>query len=378
MIILRSILLLFCVGVAVLYPCTNLFSQSGDVDFLSELNRMKDVSRMPEYFEGSEVKQVSSYDRTGGNDDGFSGKYSFLRKDEKGNLVIFEEKNSGVIERIWTPTPTDDTLEFYFDGASIPTFSIRFRDLFTGNIAPFISPLAGAKVGGFYSYIPIPYNKGCKIVLRGDKLMFLQIQFRQLNTNYHVKSFSNKISANEKSMLKSIASLWQRDEQSVSTIFSDKTNCIKKELTLNPGDILPFASLTDGGRVLGIEIMPSKFFEGIHKQIDIRITWDAEKNAAINIPVADFFGYAFGERSMNSMLLGSTPSKLFCYLPMPFDRSATLELVYRKNETIKNQPTISLETSVYHTDEKRDPKKEGKLYSFWNSSPPALGKPHIF
>jgi hypothetical protein len=30
---------------------------------------------------------ISSYDRSGGNDDGFSGKYSFLRKEE-GGLVI--------------------------------------------------------------------------------------------------------------------------------------------------------------------------------------------------------------------------------------------------------------------------------------------------
>ena len=58
---------------------------------------------------------VSSYDRTGGNDDGFSGKYSFIRK-EGDALVIADLKGPGVIYRIWTPTPTDDYLEFYLDG----------------------------------------------------------------------------------------------------------------------------------------------------------------------------------------------------------------------------------------------------------------------
>ena len=51
----------------------------------------------------------------GGNDDGFAGTYSFLRK-EGDKLVIAEMEGPGVINRIWTPTPTDNMLYFYFDG----------------------------------------------------------------------------------------------------------------------------------------------------------------------------------------------------------------------------------------------------------------------
>ena len=78
---------------------------------LEELVRL---DRLPVLI-SSHVGAVSSYDRTGGNDDGFSGKYSFVRKDPEG-LVLADLKGPGVIYRIWTPTPTDDVLEFLFDG----------------------------------------------------------------------------------------------------------------------------------------------------------------------------------------------------------------------------------------------------------------------
>ncbi len=56
---------------------------------------------------------------------------------------------------------------------------------------------------------------------------------------------------------------------------------------------------------MGIELSPASAFEGLNKNTDIRITWDGESNPAVFCPVADFFGYAFGSESMQSLLLGS-------------------------------------------------------------------------
>ena len=66
---------------------------------------------MPQYRDGI-VREFSSYDRTEGNDDGFSGKYSFIRM-EGDKQVLAEMTGPGVINRIHTPTPTEDTIEFY-------------------------------------------------------------------------------------------------------------------------------------------------------------------------------------------------------------------------------------------------------------------------
>ena len=51
---------------------------------------MEDLYRLdllPRFKPSLHVASVSSYDRSGGNDDGFSGKYSFVRKEPEG-LVI--------------------------------------------------------------------------------------------------------------------------------------------------------------------------------------------------------------------------------------------------------------------------------------------------
>lgn len=65
---------------------------------VEELSRL---DALPLFKESVAVGSVSSYDRAGGNDDGFSGKYSFLRR-EAGGLVIADLKGPGVIYRILT------------------------------------------------------------------------------------------------------------------------------------------------------------------------------------------------------------------------------------------------------------------------------------
>ena len=80
---------------------------------LDPMEALGRLDRLPQFRDSTAVGSVSSYDRTGGNDDGFSGKYSFVRKEE-GALVLADLKGPGIIHRIWTPTPTDDAMEFLF------------------------------------------------------------------------------------------------------------------------------------------------------------------------------------------------------------------------------------------------------------------------
>jgi len=110
---------------------------------MEELHRLDLLARQkPSVYVGS----VSSYDRSGGNDDGFSGKHSFVAKEDDA-LVIADLKGPGIIYRIWTPTPTDDVVEFYFDGEMKPRIRVQFRDLFTGSESPFVPPLVGFGAG---------------------------------------------------------------------------------------------------------------------------------------------------------------------------------------------------------------------------------------
>ena len=168
-------------GISVLIALSSFsYGQIGKGDVLiDELHALGNIDLLPAYIKGSEVAMLSSYDRTGGNDDGFSGKYSYIRKEGENRLVMADLKGPGVIERIWTPVPTSDTIEFYFDGEKTPGIKMPFEDLFSSpGKFPFQAPLVGNEVGGGYNYVPIPYKKSCKIVYIGNGLKFHQIQFR--------------------------------------------------------------------------------------------------------------------------------------------------------------------------------------------------------
>ena len=134
------------------------------------------LDRLPVLRESTHVASVSSYDRTGGNNDGFGGQFSFVRK-EKDGLVLADLTGPGVITRIWTPTPTDDLLEFYFDGEDDPRIQVKFRELFMGTHPAFERPLVGFGAGGFYCYVPLPYKKSCKVFIRAERMQFYQINF---------------------------------------------------------------------------------------------------------------------------------------------------------------------------------------------------------
>ena len=127
------------------------------VSLASELKPFYDIADLPAYRDETVMGQTSSYDTTGGNDDGFSGRYSYLRRLSDSSLVIFDVQGPGVINRIWTPTPSEDSLDFYIDDTVHAAFTIKYKDLFSGKVFPFITPLCNNQLGGYYCYLPIAF-----------------------------------------------------------------------------------------------------------------------------------------------------------------------------------------------------------------------------
>jgi hypothetical protein len=347
-------------------------AQGQSITTATEIDKLGNINNLPVYWDGTTVRQFSSYDRTGNNDDGFSGKYSFIRKNKDSSLVIFEDKGNGVINRIWTPTPTNDTLDFYFGGAKKPNYSIKFSDLFTGKMYPFVAPLVGNELGGFFSYLPIPYKNGCKIVSRGKKMEFYQIQYRTYAKGTTIKTFNPSLDQAAKKALAQLEKTWGSAVQPVGQV-------LHKEAILERGSTLVLADLTNGGRITGIKLQHSDAFRGLNKSVFIKITWDNEAQPAVFAPVADFFGYAYGKESMQSLLLGSANDTNYIYFPMPFEKSAKIELVYLNNENSGSSKSISIDVDIYTVDKKYDALKEGKFYAYWNPEKHTKpGIPHNF
>jgi hypothetical protein len=357
----------------------NLFSMHSFVssaqNYKNEILKLARIDLLPQFQEDIISKQVSSYDTTGENNDGFDGTFSFLRE-ENGTQVIADLKGPGIIHRIWTPTPSSDTIQFFFDGETKPRIERKFIDLFSGNQYPFKRPVVGNEVGGFYCYLPIPYKHSCKIVYKG-KMKFFQIQYSEVPQGRVLDSFSEKFSEAENEALESVIQLWENfGDNIIDIVYPDRQEVkfYSKSLVIKPGQTLPIFNLKKGGRIIGIEITPGAELNSSIKDLILRTKWDNEPVAAINSPVADFFGYAFGTPSMKSLLAGVRGRTHYCYLPMPFDKKANLELEYLKSP-MNNSAEILLNVKVYYSEKKRM-ENEGKFYAEWRREKPEIGKPY--
>ncbi|MHC4556191.1 MAG: glycoside hydrolase family 172 protein [Planctomycetota bacterium] len=322
------------------------------------------------------VASISSYDRTGGNNDGFGGQYSYVRK-EKDGLVLADLQGPGVIYRIWTPTPTDDILEFYFDDEGEPSMRVKFRDLFLGKHPVFVQPLVGYGAGGFYSYVPLTYEKSCKVFIRAQHLQFYQINYAIYPKGTSIVSFPKQPAEEYRSHLERARGLFKSYGSDVSSFVVPASGSIEwfsTKVSLKPSGLVKIFNIDKPGRIVGIRISPPEAFTDKERGIIIRAYWDDDKEPAILSPAGDFFGYAWGEPAMKSLLLGTDNTMNYCYFPMPFDTSARIELLSEQHHVKDTEVEVEvLFVPVPRWD------NEGRFYAIWRrENPTTKSKPFTF
>jgi hypothetical protein len=319
------------------------------------------------------IAAVSSYDRTGGNDDGFSGKYSFVRKEPEG-LVLADLKGPGVIHRIWTPTPTDDVLEFLFDGESTPRLSLKMRELFLGKHPLFPAPLSGFGAGGYYCYAPLPYARSCIVRLRAQKMQFYQINYATFDDAAGVRTFEPSTAGPEAALRDRAARVWGMSGQDLTAFTAPVGATVERRarsVSLRPNSTETVFSDQAGGRIVGLKLSPASAIAGKARDLLLKISFD-DGEPSVLCPLGDFFGYAWGQPAMQSLLLGTVGETDYCYLPMPFERSARVDLVSERS-TIAD---VSVEVAWCAEPRRPD---EGQFYALWRrENPTRIGEPYTF
>ena len=337
---------------------------------IEELYRL---DRLPELRDSVKAASISSYDRTGGNDDGFSGKYSFVRK-EGDTLVLADLQGPGAIYRLWTPTPTDDLLEFVFDGEPLPRVTVKFRDLFLGKHPAFPRPLVGFGAGGYYCYVPLPFAKSCVVRIRAPKVQFYQINYALYGPETKVATFTPDPPPAYVAEREKACELFRSTGSDISRFTAPpgaKVRTTTSAVTIAPTSSAKLFQSKSGGRIVGLRLSPASAMAGKARDLLLRISFDGEAPAVL-CPVGDFFGYAWGQPATQSLLVGTTGETNYCYFPMPFERSATLELVSER------AAPVELRAEVLHA---AVPKAagEGRFYALWRrENPTKLGEPFTF
>ena len=153
----------------------------------------RQLDRLPELWRGVETKQFSSFDRRGGNDDGFVGTWTCLRQDE--GCVIAEKSGAGEVQSVWFTRDEGDVrrtgnIRIELDGRTV--LDAPLQDVVDGSLgAPFSFPLvasADQSSGGVYIKVPMPYRQSMKITTDANAL-FHHVSYREFADARGVRTF---------------------------------------------------------------------------------------------------------------------------------------------------------------------------------------------
>lgn len=156
----RQLLLPAILLVATLLP-QSLVGQARVEDF--------SIGRLP-YFKQSRLKQISSYDRTGGNAD----RLLIPRGEE---VVLADIRGAGIITRIWVTIASRDphflrriVLRMYWDDEASPSVLCPIGDFFGSGFeyTHYTSLFLGMSSGGYYCYFPMPFARRALIEVSNE------------------------------------------------------------------------------------------------------------------------------------------------------------------------------------------------------------------
>lgn len=312
--------------------CAGTTSRAENLTFDDLLEAMVDLKALAvRPHPGEYCRQFSSYDRatrwdperkeiTGNRANGDRG--HFLRVEPAGS-VLAEMDGPGVIYRIWSAN-AQGTIQVFIDGEEEPRMAVPMQELLGGKIEPVTEPLAGVRSRGWNVYLPIAYQKHCKVVVRDPGTMYYQVTYRTLPETTEVESFQWPLP--EK---------WVKGIEKVKKVLSKPGGHLEEQdareewFTIDAGGAQTL-ELEGSLAITGIELedLPEdgKALRKLLRRGLVAATWDGEENA-VRVPLGDFFGTAPGLNPYPGFPTGVTgDGTLYSYWYMPFRERASLTL----------------------------------------------------
>ena len=133
-----------------------------------------------------------------------------------------------------------------------------------------------------------------------------------------------------------------KDSKMMQVSSFDSTGGNNDFIAIAPGETKTIASLQGPGVIAGIWVTISTKEKYFLRTILLRMYWDDEKNPSVEAPIGDFFGTGFQYKHYVTPYIGMSSGGYYCYFPMPFGRSARIEVV--------NQSAIEVNSFYFHID----------------------------
>lgn len=350
---------------------------------IAELLDLRSIPRMKSW----RTYQAAGYDRG----EGFYDSGNFLRIEEENHYVLMETEGPGCIDRMWftyksEPGKEPYDLLIFIDGTDKAAINVDLDDLFSGGHRPFVAPLAGLcgniKYPGRYCYVPIAFERCCKVVLvptapkeqyqyRTNSLgatiphVYYQVTYRRFESGVRVRPFRWEADGEQDQVLAKVGRLWNNCGTSP---WGDVAGVQRRDVdvVLEVGGLASLFEL-DGPAVIYAFRLAVENPGGLW--LDIR--WNGAGQPQISVPLGPFFGCSDSAKpsaDVKGLWLGYAEGSYYCYLPMPFRRRA--EIAVRSGSAGAKQ----VKAQVEYRQEMVTQADGALLARRYDYAPPAMGK----
>ncbi|MDI9430496.1 MAG: DUF2961 domain-containing protein [Planctomycetota bacterium] len=307
------------------------------LDLIGRLTDLEHLAGLPE--SGESCAQWSSWDRRSRYDKA-SGTYidwdangdggGIIRR-EGDELVFAEMEGPGMIWRIWSALPKEGHVRIYLDGAAEPAVDLPFIGYFNRENEPFTYPaLVHEAARGQNCYVPLPFQKSCKITAQGDWGAYYHFTYTTYPKGTILPTFTRELSQAEKDALAKADEILSgcgpfappQPDEKIAT----------HHLSSSGGGVCTIGNTEGPGAIktLRLRLDPPAEPEDREtlREWTIQIRWDGERSPSVWAPLGDFFGTAAGANVYHSLPCGLTEDGWwYSHWFMPFASGYEITLV---------------------------------------------------
>ncbi|MCF8242331.1 MAG: DUF2961 domain-containing protein [Melioribacteraceae bacterium] len=167
-----------------------------------------------------------------------------------------------------------------------------------------------------------------------EKFLFLALFLLTLTINYAQVDVEDYVDPG------SIAKL--KNSKLIQISSFDKTGKNKDYISIPPNQNATLMEVEGPGIITRIWITIAAGDPHFLRRILIRMYWDDEQYPSVEVPVGDFFGTGFEYKHHLAQFVGMSSGGYYCYFPMPFNKSAKIEVV--------NESNYEVNSFYYHVD----------------------------
>ncbi|HEX3624321.1 MAG TPA: DUF2961 domain-containing protein [Verrucomicrobiae bacterium] len=359
-----------------------------------------------------QTHQFCTYDRAGDNHD---AEYFQLYEDTNGECVIFDAMGPGCLYRqqmnIWYAAPAwkGIRIRYYFDNETKPRIDMDVSTYFSTNNPIFQPPLAfdgydvKKKRDRFRTfYHPMFFKKRLKIALSAEPggpanvldpwtgrvgkpanggdyhVHWYQFTYRLFGEDPGLESWTPE---KGRRMMPELLSAWDVGGEHLRAVQDCKKTSVTRRIDVGKMSAIWKTRRAGTITALHFKLSPTNDVDALF-HCWLKITFDGAAHPQVEAPLGCFFGVyrTVPKAWYDSLLLRWTNYDAYCYFPMPFWKSAEIQLENRCGEKVTLRADIDYKTgsampypketcgyffASYH---REDPRREGIDYTYLDVS----------